>query len=246
MASMQLRLSLLASLVLPATLCYAQQPHIEQVGAAAQANLQALVNGSPTVVPNGSRNEILGSPYADDRWLPAKLIMSNKVPLAPVPLKYDVLNKRLLMRLVDRPKDSLQLDDRLLERFILQEPATGLTPARERVFRRFTEAPVPSQRTQFVEVLQEGKYTLLKQYIKVVHKAPTGAYTTGNRLDEVEDKPTYYVRRPDATAVPVKLNLKQMQSSVPELAAALKDAPGAKNAKTEAEWTAVFQSLNAR
>ncbi|WP_135434367.1 hypothetical protein [Hymenobacter fodinae] len=207
--------------------------------------MQALANGSPTVVPNGTRNEILGSPYIDNRWLLAKLVMSNKVPLAPVPLKYDVLNKRLLMRLVDRPKDSLQLDDRLLERFILQEPATGITPARERVFRRFTEADVPSQRTQFVEVLQEGKYTLLKQYIKVLRKAPTGAYTTGSRLDEVEDKVVYYVRRTDAKAVPVKLNLKQIENAVPELASTLRSTPGAKNAKTEAEWTAVFKTLNA-
>jgi hypothetical protein len=243
---MQLRLPLLLGLLVQASMCFAQQPQIEQVGAAGQANLQALVAGSPTVLPNGASKETIGSPYADSRWLPAKLIMSNKVPLAPVPLKYDVLNKRLLMRLVERPKDSLQLDDRLLERFILQEPATALTPARERVFRRFTEAPVAGHRTQFVEVLQEGKYTLLKQYVKNLQKAPTGAYATGNRFDEIEDKTNFYIRRPNATAVAVKLNLKSIQSAVPELATALKDAPGAKTAKTETEWAAVFKAINAQ
>jgi hypothetical protein len=243
---MQLRLPLLLALLLPAAVCHAQQPNIEQVGAAGQTNLQALAAGSPAVLPNGPNHELHGSPYADDRWLPAKLVMSNKVPLAPVPLKYDVLNKRLLMRLVERPNDSLQLDDRLLERFVLQEPATPISPARERVFRRFTEAPISGQRTQFVEVLQEGKYSLLKQYVKVVQRAQNGAYSNGNRFDEVEDKPVYYVRKPDATAVPVKLNLKQIQTSVPELASALKDVQNAKTAKTDAEWAAVFKTLNAK
>ncbi|QJX48050.1 hypothetical protein HMJ29_14325 [Hymenobacter taeanensis] len=239
-------MSLLGALLLPATLCLAQQPNIEQVGAAGQANLQALAAGSPAVLPSSVRNEVIGSPYADQRWLPAQLIMSNKVPLAPVPLKYDVYNKRLLMRLVDRPKDSLQLDDRLLERFILQEPATAISPARQRVFRRFTDAPVATHRTQYVEVLQDGKFSLLKQYVKLLHKAQTGAYSNGNRMDELEDKPNYYVRGSNGTAVPVKLNLKQIQSAVPELSAALQATPGAKTAKTEADWVAVFKALNAR
>ncbi|SNC66166.1 hypothetical protein SAMN06265337_1520 [Hymenobacter gelipurpurascens] len=230
--------------MLPAAICYGQQPNIEQVGAAGQANLNALAAGSPAVLPSGPTNEIIGSPYADPRWLPAQLIMKNSVPLAPVPLKYDVFNKRLLMRLVDRPKDSLQLDDRLLLKFILQEPATGTTPARQRPFRRFTEAPIAGQRTQFVEVLHEGKYTLLKHYAKLLRKAPTGAYSNGSRFDELEDKPTYYMRRPDGTLLPVKLTVKQLQATAPELASALKTVPGAKTAKTDAEWSAVLKAID--
>lgn len=239
-----MRLSLTLLLLLPAALCYGQQPSIEQTGAAAQANLNALADGLPAVLPGARSGEIKGSPYADPRWLPAKLVMSNKVPLAPVPLKYDVLNKRLLMRLVDRPSDSLQLDDRLLQSFVLQEPALGNSPGRQRLFRRFTDAPIAGQRTQFVEVLHQGNYELLKQYVKTLRKAPTGPYTTGNRFDEVEDKNAYFVRRPDGTLIPVKLTLKQLQTAAPELATVLKDAPGAKMAKTEAEWSAIFDSVD--
>ncbi|UOQ76788.1 hypothetical protein MUN84_20145 [Hymenobacter sp. 5516J-16] len=241
-SSVILTLTLSVGTVLTAA---AQQPSIEQIGAAAQANLNALVNGSPTVVPRGATEATKGSPYADKRWLPARLRMSNNVPLAPVPLKYDVLNQRLLMRPVSRPNDSLQLDDRLLASFELEEPALNTAGTRRRVFRRFAEAPVPTQRGEYVEVLHEGKYVLLKRYAKVLRKADyQGAYSTDRRYDEIEDKPMYYLRHPNGSVVPVKLTLKAMQSAAPELSAALKAAPNASAAKSDAEWAAVLAAAD--
>ncbi|UYZ64591.1 hypothetical protein [Hymenobacter weizhouensis] len=231
-------LLLLAGLLPLAAL--AQQPSIEQSGTAAQANLNSLVAGSPAVVPRGEAYGTIGSPYADPRWLPARITLTSKVPLAPVPLKYDVLNRRLLMRPVNRPADSLVLDDRTVVRFELEEPG-----GRRRLFRRFEEAPVPTQRPDYVEVLHEGKYTLLKRYAKAVQKADyQGAYSADRRFDEVLDRPTYYLRRPDGSAVPVKLSLKALQAAAPELAPALKSAPNASAAKTEAEWAAVLAAAD--
>ncbi|MBX0290216.1 hypothetical protein K3G63_07185 [Hymenobacter sp. HSC-4F20] len=238
--------TILLALALPVAAvetAHAQQPNIEQVGAAAQANLNALVSGSPTVVPRGGSEATKGSPYADNRWLPARLRMTNNVPLAPVPLKYDVLNQRLLMRPVNRPNDSLQLDDRLLASFELEE--STLVGTRKRTFRRFTEAPVPAQRAEYVEVLHQGKYALLKRYGKALRKADyQGAYSTDRRYDEIEDKPTYYLRRPDGSVEPVKLTLKAMQAAAPELASALKAAPKSSSAKTDAEWAAVLAAAD--
>lgn len=239
-----MRLPLTLSFLLSAAFCYGQQQSIEQVGAAAQSNLNALAAGLPAVLPGGNAKEIHGSPYADPRWLPAKLMMRSNVPLAPVPLKYDILNRRLLMRLVDRPNDSLQLDDRLVQSFILQEPAIGSLPGRQRLFRRFAEAPNPAHSAQFVEVLHQGKYELVKQYTKTLRKASSGAYNNGDRFDEVEDKNAYFVRRPSGTIVPVKLNLKQLEAAAPDLATALKQAPGAKSANTDAEWSAIFDAID--
>ncbi|HEX8425576.1 hypothetical protein [Hymenobacter sp.] len=220
-------------------------PAFEQVGAAAQANLNSLVAGSPAVVRKPGTEGIIGSPYADKRWLPARITLSNKVPLAPVPLKYDVLNSRLLMRPINRPTDSLQLDDRLVVRFELEEPLAGTTTTRRRVFRRFEEAPIASQRLDYVEVLHEGRYSLLKRYAKVLRKANnTGAYNNSERYDELEDKSVYYLRRPNASLVPLKLNVKALQGAVPELATALKQSAAAQTAKTDAEWAAVLDAVD--
>ena len=57
------------------------------------------------MVPHGSSGSIVGSPYLDKRWLLARLRMSNNLPLAPVPIKVDILNQRLLMRPVNSPTD---------------------------------------------------------------------------------------------------------------------------------------------
>jgi hypothetical protein len=131
-------------------------PAAEQTGAAARDNIDALGRGDAAVVRKPTSAGVIGSPYVDNRWLLARLTVSTKGPLAPVPVKYDVLNRRLLMRPLHRGGDSLQLDDRSVTRFELEEPLVGTTTTRCRVFRRFEEAPVPSQRTDYVEVMHEG------------------------------------------------------------------------------------------
>ncbi len=227
---------------LSATLAQAQNPNIEQVGAAGQANLNALGTGAAAPVYMGRTDGVSGNPYVVARWLQARLVTSNQVPLAPVPLKYDVLNQRLLLRRVGSP-DSLLLDDRLLTGFVLEEPATATAPARERVFRRFTEAPVPTQRAQYVEVLHEGKYIFLKQHRKVVQKAPvTSGYGVDTKTAELQDQNLYFVRRPNGQLLPVKLTSKSLLAAAPELAPLVKAAAP----RTDEEWAAAFRKADPR
>jgi hypothetical protein len=245
---MSTRLLLSATLLLLATTTYAQQtavPASEQTGAAAQANINALGRGDAAIVRGPSSAGMIGTPYVDNRWLLARITLSSKVPLAPVPLKYDVLHHWLLMRPLNSTADSLQLDDRLVTYFELEEPVAGTTQSRRRVFRRFEEAPVAYQRTDYVEVLHENRYSLLKRYVKVLRKANNaGPYSKGDSYDTLEDKNVYFVRRPDATLVPTKLTLKALQTAAPELATTLKQSAAAQAAKTDAEWAAVFASLD--
>jgi hypothetical protein len=209
-----------------------------------QVNINSLIQGLPAALPNANP-ETKGSPYAIARWLPAHLTLHNNVALTPVPLKYDVLNQRLLMRRDFKSPDSLQLQDNLVARFTLDEPATALAPARARLFQRFTDAPDPRSRSAYVEVLHEGRFGLLKQYIKVLHRADLkSAYGNGNQYDEVEDKQLYFLRRPDASVVPVKLTLKSLLDAAPELAPKLKQA--AATAKTEADWATALHMADPR
>ncbi|RSK29558.1 hypothetical protein [Hymenobacter metallilatus] len=243
---MTIRISLSGLAILLAATAQAQQAPIGQVGAAAQANLDALTTGAATVVPRSGAYGTIGSPYLDKRWLPGRLQMTNGVPMAPVPLKYDVLNHRLMMLPLNR-RDSLLLDDRKLASFQLEEPAINATGIRLRTFRRFLEAPEAALRSEYVEVLHSGKYTLLKRHIKQLRKANyQGPYSSGEQYDQIDDKSNYFLLRPDARLVPVKLTLKAMQAAAPELAQALKAAPGASSAKAEEEWVAVLATVDAK
>ena len=240
---MRLRFLPLAGLLLAAATTHAQQ--LGQEGAAAQANLNSLTMGAPSVTPTATSEGTIGTPYAIPRWLPAHITLSNNLPLAAVPLKYDVLGHRLLMRPVNRPNDSLVLDDRLVMRFVLDEPASGPYPARQHLYRRFTESPLTTQRADYVEVLHEGRYTLLKHPLKNLKKASlNGAYNSGDRHDEIEDKAEYFLRTPEANLVPIKLGLKPLQNAAPALATALKQAADAQKPKTEADWAAVLNAAD--
>jgi len=243
---MKLLLPVLAGLLLLSPLAArAQATTLTLQGLAAQNNLNDLVNGLPSVLPRGESEGTIGSPYADNRWLLARLDLPNGRPLAPVPVKYDVLGRRLLMRRPERPTDSLQLDDQQVRGFVLEEPATPRGPARQRVFRRFAEAPQAVQRTNYVEVLHAGRYTLLKHYKKTLKKASyQGAYSAGTRFDEIEDNTTYYLVASGAAPLPVKLGLKNLQAAAPPLANAIKVAADAQKPKTDADWAAVLNAAD--
>ena len=232
-------------LLLAATAAQAQTPSIRQTGNAGRDNIQALVDGSSAMLPRGESAGVKGSPYLENRWLETRLQLSNKAVVEPVLFKYDILEQRLLVRPPKHPNDSIQLNRGTVNSFIIESP-TAAQPARQRHFRLFVEAPDRDEQGAYVEVVHEGAYTLLKRYTKSMRKANyQQAYSSGNRYDEIEDRNQYYLLRPDQTLVPLKLTLKMLQAAAPELAPALKAAPGASRAKTDAEWAAVLAAVDA-
>lgn len=217
------------------------QRDYSQQGAKEFANLTELTKGSNLLM---HKTNAIGSPFADDRWLMANMTLANKLTLAPVQLKYDVLEQRLLMHQPAPSPDSIELDDHQVASFVLMEPASNAGPARQRLFRRFEEGPAARQR-DYVEVLHEGRYTLLKNYQKnIKHESFQGMYSNGIPTDEIEDASLYYLRTPEGTLTPVKLNLKALQNAAPSISVALKTAATAQKPRTEADWTAVLHAAD--
>ena len=212
-------------------------------GAAGQSNLRDSARGLPAVLPNGTEEGMVGSPYADARWLPARLDEFNARPLPAVALKYDVLHHRLLMRpqLSGRP-DSLELDDTRVTGFVLTEPATPLGPGRPgRRFCRFEESPVAAQRTSYVEVLHQGRYALLIHRRKTLVPADVQTpYNTGRRAPAIVDHTDYFLRTPEGQLQPLRLSLRALQQTAPALTEALKVAAAAQRPRTAADWGQVL------
>ncbi|WP_188814414.1 hypothetical protein [Hymenobacter cavernae] len=184
---------------------------------------------------------VSGSPYLVTRWLPATITTRTKAVMQAVPLKYDVLEQHLLTR--DPQKgDSMQLNDDFVVSFVLTDPNR---PQQKREFRRFLEAPVPAQTREFVEVLHQGKYTLLKQYGKEVQRVGyKDAANFDDRPTAIDDKVTYYLARANGPAMPIKLKLKALQSAAPDLASALKEASGKQAIATEDEVIVLLQAVD--
>lgn len=243
---MKLLLFYTLTLLLVGPIAFAQQASAGLEGAGGQSNLRDFTRGLPAMLPNGTEEDVVGSPYADNRWLSARLEVPNARPLPPVVLKYDVLGRRLLMRpqLSDRP-DSLVLDDARVAGFVLSEPATPLGPGRQRRFRRFEESPVPIQRTSYVEVLHQGRYGVLIHRRKTLIPADLqGAYNAGRRSPTIVDHTEYYLRTPEGQLRPLKLSLKALQQGAPALAMALHAAAKVRNPSSEADWAAVLDATD--
>jgi hypothetical protein len=194
-----------------------------------------------TMKPNGLSG-VSGSPYVDNRWLPARMAFTNNLPLEPVQLKYDALAGRILMRPANGIGDSLQLNDVMLAQFELNEPATAKSPARKRTFRRFLEAATPSQQREYVEVLHQGQFTLLKRYTKVIR---AGSRTgLGETNDQILSHEEYYMVLPNTAPVSVKLSVKSLSAADPAIAGPLKADASAQKAKTDADWVAVLATVD--
>ena len=184
---------------------------------------------------------VSGSPYLVPRWLSAVITTKSKTVMPATQLKYDVLRQRVLI--LDQQKgDSLQLDDNLIASFVLTDPGQ---PQEQRAFRRFAEAPESEQAREFVEVLHQGKYTLLKRYTKDIQTAGySNAYLYDESPKAIEDKSTYYLARANGPTVPVKLKVKALQKAAPELATALREAGRKQSISQEQDAIALLQAVD--
>lgn len=185
-----------------------------------QENMNSLVRGAAGVTIDNRYQGVAGSPYVVPRWLPATITLRTKKKMEAVPLKYDVLQHRLLVRNPHKG-DSLEINDTPIQEFVLTDVVNGSSTARR--FRRFDDALEPNSARDFVEVLHEGKYTLLRHYKKDLEKANfKGAYSPDQRTDRLQTTEVIYLRLPDGKMSVIKPNLKALQTAAPALATQLK------------------------
>lgn len=230
---MKLLLNSLLLLALPAAPALAQEPlNVRLPDANAGVMLRPsdkLTNqlqGKMDHAYGSAWRHLEGQPWIQRSWQPGQVMMP-KSRLDNVLLKYDAYGQQLLA--VTKGKtDTLLLDHRLVQGFVMQDESG---PGRQLTFQRFDNAPQPEQRLNFVEVLHAGKYSLLKHHGRQLHRGNDGVVLNGDsNNDRIAEVYTYYLSRPDGTAVPVKLNAKAISAAAPDLAAAIKTQLASKKA----------------
>jgi hypothetical protein len=183
---------------------------------------------------------VQGTPYLMKGWTLANVLLNDKRLVEGVPARYDVY-RRLLIIQPNGGKDSLWLDATRLSEFVFPAVLPGQP---DRRFRLFLEAPDVNQRAAFVEVLHRGPgYELLLLPRKALIKANyQGSYSADRRYDELIDRNTYFLRRPDNSVVEVKLSRKSLLSAAPDLQASL--GTNKAEVKTESDAVNLLQSLD--
>lgn len=182
-----------------------------------------------------------GQPWIQRSWQPGEVVI-NKQRLNDLLLRYDAYGQQLLA-VAKGKTDTLLLDHRSVQGFVMKDEAGA---DHLRTFWRFDNAPQPNQRLNFVEVLHAGKYSLLKHHGRQLHKANDGVNLNGDsNNDRIAEVYTYYLSRPDGTAVPVKLNAKALSAAAPELADAIKAELAKKKAdNNEAGMAALLNNVD--
>ncbi|RTQ52168.1 hypothetical protein EJV47_03845 [Hymenobacter gummosus] len=185
---------------------------------------------------------LVGTPYLQKGWTPAKVKLADKRELVGAPARYDVYRRVLVVQPYAGKKDSVWLDVTRMSEFTLL-PAVPGQP--ERLFVPFASAPDAEKKAAFVEVLYQGTsgHALLKLPRKVMVKANyQGGYAADRRFDELVDRSEYYLRRPDGSAVEVKLSQKSLAGAAPTLAAL---GQTKRNIKTEQDAVEALRAAEA-
>ncbi|WP_139924548.1 hypothetical protein [Hymenobacter sp. DG01] len=187
----------------------------------ANENLGALLDGKMAYAYQAPQREAQGQAFFQRTWQPGEIILVNtKQRIGNIQLQYDAYGYQLLAVPQRNRADTLLLNKNEIQGFVVQDE---LFADRVHTFRRFDNAPRPDQQQEYVEVLHEGKYTLLKRHSRQLQRSDKDkVFNSGRHYDQLVEYNSYFLSRPDGTVVPVKLNAKAISAAAPDLAAAIK------------------------
>ncbi|GAB2964503.1 hypothetical protein GCM10027048_37510 [Hymenobacter coalescens] len=206
-------------------------------------NLDALLDGKMAHNYVAPRRDVQGQIFFQRTWQPGEIILTNtKQRIGNILLQYDAYGAQLLAVPQKGRRDTLLLNTNSIQGFVVQDE---LIPNRVHTFRRFDNAPRPDQQHKYVEVLHDGKYSLLKRHGRQIYRGDDGrVFNSGRNYDRIEEHVTYFLSRPDGSAVQVKLNAKAISNAAPALAAAIKTEMERQPAKTEMEVVALLRNVD--
>jgi hypothetical protein len=148
---------------------------------------------------------VRGTPFFSEKWQKGSVTMKNGKKIDKLDLKIDLFNHDVIMK---RPNgDSIIIFAHTVDQVSLDDLNDGSV----HVFKKSGSFKEAGPKDAFVEVLYEGKYTLLAERKKTIVKASyTGAYNTGKPYDEFKDEIAYYLKKQDKNPIKIKLSRKSV------------------------------------
>ena len=201
-------LALILPIAFSAQIAFAQNN--QPTGIDAERNLVELGNsGNPTLVRTyDNRYEgVKGTPYFFDEWNKATISASNKV-FQNVEVRYNVYENNLQYR--NSQGEAIIFEPFRVDSFSLKNSMTN----QEYTFKKYPVLASQDVRLagRFLAVLYEGEKTQLLMLPEKIFKKANyqGAYSTGNKYDELYDDNSFYFVGPDQKLSKIKLNKKNL------------------------------------
>lgn len=144
--------------------------------------------------------DVKGSSFLSDNWLPGTVILNTNVAFKNVKLKFDVANNEFVF---NRNDSSFQLGPEAVEVILYQKNGDSL------VFKNGYEINNAIRSSKYLQVLAEGKLTFLKLLKKNIEEY--NEYGDATKYKRFVEMYGYYIYK-DGKADGVHLNKKELQS----------------------------------
>ncbi|MFD2999060.1 hypothetical protein ACFS7Z_01705 [Pontibacter toksunensis] len=208
------RIALFLPLVFATQAAFAQAS--VPIGLDAERNLAELGNSTNATMVRTYDNRyegVKGTPFFSAEWNKATLTKNNTI-YRNLDVKYNVYENKINYR-TPEGKEFI-LEPHKIDDFVLTDDKTG----HELQFKKLPVLASEDDKlvNRFVAVVYDGAQVQLvmvpeKDFIKANY---TGAYSTGNKYDELADVQTYYLIGPGKKAEKVKLNRKNLLRALPD------------------------------
>jgi hypothetical protein len=183
------------------------------VGVGAQANLETISSSGIGKTYDNRYEGSKGTPFLVDEYVNAQLILNGNVTLQNVPLKYNVFDNAIVYK--DAKGNVLAFNTNQVSKLTYNDLKTG-APV---VLGKLAGLAAENQKAadKLVNFLYDGEKTKfavlpLKELIKADFKGST--YSSGRTYDEFFDKTEYYLKGKNGSVEKVKLNKKNLLSSL--------------------------------
>lgn len=207
------KIALFLPLIFATQVAFAQA-HVPN-GLDAERNLAELGNSSNATMVRTYDNRyegVKGSPYLNEEWSKATITKNNTI-YRNIDVKYNVYENTIWYRTSDGKE--FIFEPSKIDSFTLTDSKTK----QELPFKKFPVLASQDAKlgNKFVAVVYDGTQVQLvlapeKNFIKASY---TGAYSTGNKYDELVDAHTYYFIGPNKKVEKVKLNKKNLLKALP-------------------------------
>lgn len=142
-----------------------------------------------TIVYNNRYEGIRGTPFLFDDWIPGELVLTNNKRFIGVEIKYDMMEDNVLI--INSSGIAIYPNKSIVKSFHFRNS--------EGVYRNFINLAHadyhlgPEGNTGYVELLYEGKNSLVAKNVKFLKRVEArGAYSENRTYDEFRYSPTEY------------------------------------------------------
>jgi hypothetical protein len=184
-----------------------------------EKDLQSFSEGKLILTTNTDAlyEGVKGTPYFNEEFLTGDVYFPDGTEIIRINIRYNIYRDELEFK-NSTSGQTFIIDRNRISGFRFHEHEDSI------LFESFNFKPDKPEEKSFVQILYNGKTSLLLKHRKLFIPANyQGAYASGNKYDEYQDDKDYYLVKNDGSIEKIKLNRKSVMSALKDSQSVLKE-----------------------